>query len=63
MLIGENYFVFVELLFILNNLKLRLKCVRLIIWCRIVNRFKYLTIVSRFKKINVLGFISKEILF
>lgn len=63
MLIDESYFVFVELLCILNNLKLRLKCVRLIIWRRIVNRFKYLTIVSRFKKINVLGFISKEILF
>lgn len=62
MLIDESYFVFVELLCILNNLKLRLKCVRLIIWCRIVNRFKYLTIV-RFRKINVLGFISKEILF
>lgn len=59
MLIDESYFVFVELLCILNNLKLRLKCVRLIIWCRIVNRFKYLTVVSRFKKINVLGFISK----
>lgn len=63
MLIDESYFVFVELLCILNNLKLRLKCVRLIIWYRIVNRFKYLTIVSRFKKINVLGFISKKILF
>lgn len=61
MLIDESYFVFVELLCILNNL--RLKCVRLIIWCRIVNRFKYLTIVSRFGKINVFGFISKEILF